>query len=247
MEEIDYSQKRGIADEPNWNRFVLTAGGEPVGLHIKRQGIKNADYIFPTAKVIVELKILQTEFAHTKQTLQKVDELIAKYPGVDPDDRTKPLRRELLLLLRKPLQRIINTANRQLKETKQELGLADWNGITVCINDGFRSAPPLMVLSLLAHVLSQTSYSNTDALIYQTNHYVELPDSPYAHLLWYPTYSDRASDALVEFVNDLGRKWRQYSAAEDGPYDVSEEYETLDLTRASVVTGTRRKHRYIDR
>lgn len=244
MEEIDYSQRRGIADEPHWNKFVLTAGGEPVGPHIKRQGIRNADYMFPTAKVIVELKVLQTEFAHSKETLQKVDELIAKYPDMDPDDRTKPLRRELLMLLRKPLQRMINSANRQIKETKQELGLADWSGITVCVNDGFRSAPPLLVLGLLAHVLSKTSYSNTDALIYQTNHYVELPSSPYAHLLWYPTYSDRASGGLVEFVNDLGRKWRQYSVLEDGPYDVSKEYETLDLTRASVVTGVRRNIRY---
>jgi hypothetical protein len=244
MEEIDYSQKRGVADELHWSKFVLTAGGEPVGPHIKRQGIKNADFMFPNAKVLIELKVLQTEFAHTKQTLQKVDELIAKYPGMDPDDRTRPLRRELLLLLRKPLQRVINTANRQIKETKQELGLTDWSGITVCINDGFRSAPPLLVLGLLAHVLSKTSYSNTDALIYQTNHYVELPSSPYAHLLWHPTYSDHASDELVQFVNDLGRKWRQFSNVEDGPYDVSEEYETLDLTHASVVTGLRRNIRY---
>jgi hypothetical protein len=92
-----------------------------------------------------------------------------------------------------------------------------------------------LVLGLLAHILSKTSYSNTDALIYQTNHYIELPSSPYAHLLWYPTYSDRAGDKLVEFVNDLGRKWRQFSSVEGGPYDVSEEHETLDLTHASVV------------
>ena len=114
MAEIDYNQKRGIADEVHWNRFVLTVGGELVGPHIKSQGVKNADYIFPAAKVIAELKILQTEFAHTKETLQKVDVLIERYPGVNPDDATKPLRRELLLLLRKPLQRIINNANRQI-------------------------------------------------------------------------------------------------------------------------------------
>lgn len=247
MEEIDYSQRRGIADEPHWNKFVLTAGGELVSPRIKHQGVKNADYMFPAAKVIVELKVLQTEFARTKEMLFKVEELIAKYPSVDPDDRTLPLRRELLLLLRKPLQRIINTANRQLKETKRELGLADWNGIIVCVNDGFRSAPPHLVFDLLTQVLSQTSYSNTDALIYQTNHYVELPDSPYAYLLWYPTYSDRAHDALVEFVNDLGRKWRQYSAVEAGPFQVSEERETVDLSRASVVSGLRRNNRYIDK
>ena len=154
MEEIDYSQRKGIADEPHWNKFVLTAGGGLVSPHIKRQGVKNADYMFPAAKVIVELKVLQTEFARTKQMLFKVEEL-ARYPGIDPDNQTLPLRRELLLLLRKPLQRIVNTANRQLKETKRELGLTDWSGIIVCINDGFRSAPPHLVLDLLTQVLSQ--------------------------------------------------------------------------------------------
>lgn len=223
---------------------MLQSEGELVAPLIERQGIKNADYMFSAAKVIIELKILQTDFAQTTQTLEKVDELIAKHPGVDPDDPTEPLRRELLLLLRKPLQRVINTANRQIKETKRELGLHDWSGITVCVNDGFRSAPPDMVLGLLGHILAQTSYSNTDALIYQTNHYVELPYSPYANLLWYPTYSDPTNDGLVDFVNDLGRKWRQYSAKELGPFDVSEEYDSLDLVHASVVTGLRRKNRY---
>jgi hypothetical protein len=244
LQELDYSQLKGVADEEHWNKFVLQTGGELVAPLITRQGVKNADYIFRAAKVIIELKVLQTDFAQTAQTLQKVDELIARYPGVNPDDPTKPLRRELLLLLRKPLQRVINTANRQIKETKQELGLHDWSGITVFINDGFRSAPPVMVLGLLGHTLAQTSYTNTDALIYQTNHYVELAHNPYANLLWYPTYSDRASNELVDFVNDIGRKWRQFSAVEMGPFDVSEEYETLDLTHASVVGGVRRKNRY---
>jgi hypothetical protein len=245
VSETDYSKKRGIADEPHWNEFVLTAGGELVGPHIKREGVRNADFMFPAARVIAELKILQNEFAHTKQTLAGVDALIEKYPGIDPDDRTKPLRRELLFLLRKPLQRIINSANRQIKETKRELGLDDWSGIIICVNDGFRGVPPILALGLLAHILSKASYTNTDALIYQTNHYVELPDSPYAHLLWYPTYSDRASNELVEFVNDLGRKWNRFADAKDGPYDVLEEHETLDLTDASVVTGLRRKSPYI--
>jgi hypothetical protein len=245
MGEIDYSKKRGIADEPHWNKFILTVGGEAVGPHIKRQGVKNADYMFSTAKVIAELKVLQTEFAHTKQTLERVDALIGKYPGVNPDDPTKPLRRELLLLLRKPLQRIINTANHQIKETKRELGLREWSGIVICVNDGFRGVPPLLPLSLLAHILSHTSYTSTTALIYQTNHYVELSDSPYAHLLWYPTYSKRATDELVEFVNDLGRKWNLFTDAEDGPYDFIEERERMDLTGASVVTSSRRNKQYL--
>jgi hypothetical protein len=246
MIDTDYSKLKGVADEPHWNEFVLTAGGEPVAPHIKEEGVKNADYMFPSARVIAELKILETDFAHTKETLEKVDALAEKYPGVHPDDRTQPLRRELLLLLRKPLQRIINKANRQIKDTKRALGLDQWRGITIRVNGGFRGVPPDLARGLIAHILSKTSYTNTDALIYQTNHYVELPDSPYAHLLWAPMYSDRAADDLVEFVNDLGRKWISYTQTKIGPFDAVHERESIDLSRASIVSGVRRNSRYVE-
>lgn len=242
MSEIDYSRMKGIADEAHWNEFVLSVGGEFVGPHIKRQGVKNADYMFPRAKVIAELKILQTEFAHTRHFQEKIDAIIKKYPNADPADPA--LRRELFMLLRKPLQRIITGANRQIKETKRELGLDDWSGVLICVNDGFRGVPPALPLGLLANILSKTSYTNTDAFIYQTNHFVELPDSPYAMLLWHPAYSDKASDKLVEFVNDLGRKWNAFADAVDGPYDIFEEREITDLRHASVVSGVRRNRRY---
>jgi hypothetical protein len=242
--EIDYSKRRGVADEPHWNEFVLMAGGELVAPHIKRQGIKNADYMFPTARVIAELKIIETEFAHTKETLEKVDALAARYPDVSPDDPTKPLRDELIQLLRKPLQRIINKANRQIKETKNELGLRTWKGVTIFVNDGFRGVPPLLSRGLLGDILARTSYTSTNAVIYQTNHFIEMPSSPYALLLWAPMYSKRAGDDLVTFVNDLGRKWRAYAESIAGPYDFSGEHETLDLSRASVVSGVYRNRRY---
>ncbi len=246
MDEIDYSKRRGVADEPHWNEFVLMAGGELVAPHIKRQGIKNADYMFPTARVIAELKIIETEFAHTEQTLEKVDALAAKYPNVSPDDATMPLHDELIQIIRKTLQRIINKANRQIKETKIELGLDAWNGVIICVNDGFRGVLPLLSRGLLGDILAKTSYTNTDALIYQTNHFVEIPSSPYALLLWAPMYSPRASDDLVTFVNDLGRKWRAYAESIAGPYDVSTEVETLDLSQASVVSGVYRNKRYVE-
>jgi hypothetical protein len=244
MADIDYSEQKGVADETHWNMFVLAIGGQLVSPLIRSHGVKNADYIFPAAKVIAELKILQTEFAHTKQAIEKVDALIEKYAGSDPGDRTSPLYRELLMVLRKPLQRIINTANRQIKETKRELGLDDWSGVIICVNDGFRAVSPDLVLGLLGSVLSRTSYTNTDCLIYQTNHYVELSENPYANLLWHPMYSDDAKDELVDFVNDLGRNWNQFAREEGGALDFVEERIDLNLVGSSAVSGLYRKNRY---
>ncbi len=206
--------------------------------------MKNADFLFRSARVVVELKILETEFLDTERIRQKVTEAFARHVGDDAHDPNSPLRRELMNIPRAPLQRIINKANRQIKETKQELGLVGWRGIIVIVNDGFRGLPPGLVMGLCANILAGKSYSSSDAFVYQTNHYVELPDNPYAVLLWAPLYHEKAGDDLVDFVNDLGRKWRKFSEEKDGPYDYSGEQETADLANSLVVTGPTRSRRY---
>ena len=245
MEDEDYSQRKGVADEPNWQEFVQgLGGGELVTPLIARQGVKNADFLFRRTRVVAELKVLETEFLDTESVRQKVADAYARHFGVDPEGQGSPLRRELLGIVRAPLQRIVNKANRQIKETKQELGLVGWRGIIIIVNDGFRGLPPGFVMGLIASILDGKSYSSTDGFIYQTNHYVELPDNPYAVLLWAPLYDPKADDDLVDFVNDLGRNWRIFSEAKDGPYDYSGEQETMDLASALVVTGPRRQRRY---
>ena len=99
-------------------------------------------------------------------------------------------------------------------------------------------------MGLIASILHGKSYSSTDGFIYQTNHYVELAENPYAVLLWAPLYDPKADDDLVDFVNDLGRNWRKFSEAKDGPYDYSGEQETVDLASALVVTGPGRQRQY---
>lgn len=245
MDDEDYSQRKGVADEPNWQEFVQgLGGGELVAPLITRQGVKNADFLFRQARVVAELKVLETEFLDTESIRQKVADAFERYPGADPKDQGSPLRRELLRILRTPLQRIVNKANRQIKETKQELGLVGWRGIIIIVNDGFRGLPPGFVMGLIASILDGKSYSSADGFIYQTNHYVELADNPYAVLLWAPLYDPKADDDLVDFVNDLGRNWRKFSEAKDGPYDYSGEQEAVDLASALVVTGPGRQRRY---
>lgn len=245
-EPIDYGTVRGLADEKHWTDFTLTTGdGELVAPRVQRPGVKNADYMFPRANVIVELKVLETEMAHTAEMLHKVDALIAKYPGVDPDDQQQPLYFELFDLLRAPLQRVIKKANRQIKETKSELQLQSWRGVTVVVNDGFRSVSPGLAITLFSDILAGSSYKNTDAFIYQTNHLVELSETQYAVFLWSPLYRNTAeTPELVNFVNDLGRRWRRYVQAIE-PQDVDLETEYLDLSKAEVVTGSYRKHQFV--
>jgi hypothetical protein len=242
MIERDYSLTRGVADEAHWNEFVVSAGGELVAPLIRRDGVKNADYLFRNHKILAELKVLETEFFHSKELLARFETISRNYYGIDQHDPAYPLQQqEIIKELNKPLQRIIKKANRQIKSTKIELGLPDYRGVLIVVNDGFRGVRPGLVVGLIGNILSGTSYKSIDAVVYQTNHYVEIVESPFAVLLWSPMYSKDAEQNLVDFINDLGRQWRAFSESVDGPYDTSEERDAIQLAEVTVVNGPRRK------
>ncbi|ACE99332.1 hypothetical protein Rpal_0774 [Rhodopseudomonas palustris TIE-1] len=245
MDEIDWSQMRGLADEAHWNQFVPTSGGELVATKIRRPGVQNADYMFPVEKVILEHKFIQTEFTHNKAFRARFEAILQKHPETNPLDERLPLNRELVLLLTKPIQRILNKANGQIKGTKTELRLPDWSGVVLFVNDGLRDVRPELVVGVISHVLASQQFSGIDALIYLTNHYVDLPDTPDAKIYWHPLYSPTSTNSLAEFVNSLGRKWfefaRQHGALMDS-YDVRDQ---VDLSEMSVIAGPTRNTRYI--
>lgn len=149
------------------------------------------------------------------------------------DRRPPEFNRDFVRLFRKPLARILKKANRQIRETKQSLSLPLHSGILFVVNDGL-PLEPQFVCALLGDILTH-SYSSIDCCVYMTlNAYVQLPSSDHAHLLWVPSYSKRAPDALVAFVDSLGRKWSDLLGKEIGPWDVR-----VETTDPSVVRGAK--------
>lgn len=55
------------------------------------------------------------------------------------------------------------------------------------------------------------------------NRYVEIADSDVPRLLWMPSYSERASDPIVRFIDDLGRKWFDFLETKIGPFTIPRE------------------------
>ncbi len=240
--ELDWAAMRGIADEEHWVQFISRVGGELVAPHIKRQGVKNADFMFRDARVVLELKVVVTELAHSEQMVAKVKALFVQFA----EELSNPnLQRELFSILRAPLKRILKNANRQIRETKQELGLVGWRGLIVLVNDGFRGVPPDMVIALVNDIMAGESYSSCDGLVYQTNHLVELQENPYANWLWVPMYNPRKTYDFVEFVNHIGREWRAFHEEVDGPFEYSGEHETMNFSNSYVVNGPTRHERYV--
>jgi hypothetical protein len=225
LDNIDWATAKGIADEPTIDEFVRTVGGTRVDVLIPSPAFQNADYLFSQPRVIVELKIFETEFGKTREFQLKRDALIRRH--VAENDLRGPLLgqpyprqflMDMLELFRPPLARITKKANRQVRETKTHLGIPDAGGVLICVNDNFRELNPVTIVGALSRILNG-SCSSIDALVYLTNHYVDVPGSNYANLLWIPRYREKAPIALVEFVNWLGRQWGNFCETKMGPFD----------------------------
>jgi hypothetical protein len=245
MMDLDPSNLKGCADEENWNKFVLQRNGELIKPVTNQKGSETADYFFRGENVIIELKIIETEFLHENTMKKRVQKAFDEYPDIDPGDHSKPLRRELLNIFRNPLQRIFKKANSQIKSTKKHTERQDSLGIVIFINDRFKAPPPGLVIDLLDELLQGPSYGSVDAFVYVTNHYVEIYGSEYAHLLWTARYNKTAPERLVEFIDELGTDWHNYCEKVIGPFDISCKVPNrdLDISTARVVSTPFRRYR----
>lgn len=248
--DVDWSKEKGIANEPTIRRFVASVGGRLVDEVHPKPSFENADFLFPDAKVVIELKILETEFGRTEEFEAKLMALaknVAVKFGLGPflrqeGEAGEAYRKGLLELFRPPLARITKKASRQIRGTCQALNLQDYKGLLWCVNDNFRELSPTTVTGLLGRILTGSG-SALDGVVYMTNHYVELPGNPFANIVWKPLYRDEHDVQLSEFVDWLGRRWFDFSEIEQGPADSRIEGDHISLMGARAVTSARRHYR----
>lgn len=242
--------------ETSWRDFVQLVGGQVVeDIVPEPRTFENADFLFPSAGVVAELKEIETEFDRSAAFREGFRSLISRVMKEDPSWRPllfggsgahpKWFSRELIRLFRPPLSRILKKGNRQLRETKAHFNITTPSGMLVMVNDGFTALEPHYVRALACDLLVN-SYSSVDCFLYMTvNRYVEIEGSDIPRLLWMPTYSARAPVSLVDFVDELGRKWYDFLEKRIGPFTIPKEElsqrASVDLrTRAIVLPGEKR-------
>lgn len=244
LSKEDLFALKGSADEPNWDIFIRSIGGSKISDLHPNPSFENADYIFPNQGVILELKVLETEFGSTDQFREKArihSERSLKKWRKSPLSLDATVSADYLKgfveLFRPPLARIAKKANRQIRSTKQNLNVQDYRGIWLLVNDGFRELPPRLMLATLGRILNG-SCGSVDAVIYLTNHCVIMPEDEFGRFLWTPLYSPNAPDGLVDFVDWLGRGWFDYEEKLTGPFDDRQEGDDLSIV-GSRAAGSR--------
>lgn len=197
------------------------------------RSFENADFLFPSVSIVAELKEVETEFDRAPAFDEGFSNLLQRV--VDEDPSWRPLLlggsgkypewfvSEFIRLFRPALSRILKKANRQIRATKEHFKITARTGILIFVNDGFTGLEPHFVRALVSDLLT-TSYSSIDCFLYITlNRYVEVAGSDIPRLLWMPSYSERAPDSLVLFVDDLGRKWFDFLESKIGPFSIPRE------------------------
>lgn len=225
--------------EETWHQFVRSSNGTVLAdLLPASPSFDNADYLYSDAKVVAELKEIQTEFmaaAASRKGLEKLlERLVHEEPQWRPtlfggDGHYPPwFQREFMRLARPPISRVIKKANRQLRETKDHFGISAATGVLLFVNDGFTGLAPDLVHALACELLVH-SYSSIDCFVYlNVNRYVAIAGSDEPKLIWHPTYSDRADNSLTEFIDALGSHWFDFLEQQIGP--ISLRTETQDRT-----------------
>ncbi len=223
-----------IPVEGSWREFVRSVGGEAVEeLLPEPRTFENADFLFRALPMVAELKEVETEFGRSSAVREGFQTSIRRVMEEDPNWRPlllggsgeypKWFPREFLRLFRPAVSRVLKKANRQIRETKAHFGISEPTGMLVFVNDGFTELEPHFVRAVACDLLVN-SYSSVDCFLYVTvNRYVEVAGSDVPRLLWMPSYSERTNDSLVQFVDDLGRKWYDFLETKIGPFTIPRE------------------------
>ena len=208
--------------EQAFDDFVRSIGGVVVKEVIPRSpAFDNADYQFPVAKVVAELKCLTENKLDDPAFAAKVDVCWQKWrqhgyvDGDTPESmRSDSIPRECFSDIRRiymaPLQRIIKKANRQIRETKQHLNLREHHGLLLLANDGNLAIPPDSLFRLALEILNGSCSEIAEIVLFTANLLSKVPTTDIPCYLWLIGTVPGCQDIDLTFSQELGVRWKAH-------------------------------------
>jgi hypothetical protein len=205
-------------------RFIQGASGQTVTDYLKYiPDFENADYFFQNENVLIELKCLEKDI-FSDEDFERNERLVEKWFSENTLKKTdiipiflgrKPIPQECLLeilkLSRRTFQKIVEKANKQLRETKSKIGDIKIQKVLMICNDGNYFFDNATLFSLLCDIIGTRKEIEIDCLIYFTvNQSSQIPNSELDWAIWAPAYGENARENLELFINDLGRTFNDF-------------------------------------
>ena len=213
--------------EQTFNEFVTSHGGELAEKLIPdNNGVKRADYLFRSPPIIAELKCLEQPVdvaAHARELQLLADDwqrrgLIRIFGKVRLDLQKLPkiCQNEWMEIYEGPLQKqIFRDANRQIRATKDYLGLHDAKGVLLLANERPSYMKPEDYVIFVARILNKKKpngelvFSNIHRVVFfSVNVPMWTPKHPNGIFAWMPGYRAGETDEPTgRFLQELGNSW----------------------------------------
>jgi hypothetical protein len=180
---------------------------------------RNADYWFPDACVIAELKCWTEDLAAKASFQEQIQRLHRSWVArglvrplsagvnrISTSDLPPACAEEFTSLIKKKVEGLVREAAAQIKETRQRLDPSA-KGLLLLANDG----NPLMKMDAVAHVLHRIlkrQHSAIHSLIYfSANERVQVPGFPIPTAFWCPMGIEGREGISKAFLDRLSDGW----------------------------------------
>lgn len=200
---------------------VESIGGEVLDRSLpKPASCSTADYVFRKDGVVAELKCMEHDIMSTPEFQRRINEAYARWvrkglvpqpeaPSVQVDLRElpEPCVMEFMKPFKRRLEATVKKANKQIRETKERLGLKDSKGLLLLANDGNLSMKPDLVFHLLDRMLKAGFHSINSLVYFSVNYPVHVPGIEVPTLLWAAPIIEYREQVEPTFMTKLRDAW----------------------------------------
>jgi len=205
---------------------------------------ENADFIFPGAKVVAELKCLDEDKIGDEKVIEKASRLYKEefLAGKAPvlvygttRLTTQGFSREywekIGALYRVPIERRVKKGDRQIEDTKKALNRPDDAGLLIIANNKHSALTPWHAKYILEAIANSEKYDSINTIAYTSaNMQVELPGEEPVFDCWLEVRRKHLPPVSQGFLDSLRMAWYEHLASVRGlplPTQVRIDAETL--------------------
>ena len=220
-----------LKTEEEFDKFVSIFGGTKISDIVgSSPNFDNADYLFDDFNVIAELKCLEEDKIKDKRIQEKASALYndilkqGKAPVVvfgtaqlSTEGFSDEFKEQIANLYKKPIQKRVIKANKQIRETKRKLKKDNHTGLLILVNDNNTALDPSHIMWVLAKIFQGKNYSSIeDILFFTVNLKSEHPSINKDLLVWVPIRRPGFDGCNDEFLEKLQVGWFSYLESRKG-------------------------------
>lgn len=206
---------------------IASIGGQRATEFLGRvPGHENADYYFPAASVVSELKCLDEDKIHDERIIDKASQLYAEemQSGRAPvivfgevqmttKDFSEDYKEKIGNLYRIPIERLAKKADSQIRQTVHALKITEPTGLFLLANNNHTALDPQHTWYIVNQILAQDKYPSINAaVVFSGNLGAALPEAPNRVDYWIEVQRPGMPPVATKFLSSLREAWHTHLA-----------------------------------